>query len=339
MQLKVNAGVADTSVDEDSTITLSYKYVTADQVIQVDVDEPTMTSIPADNAETDYAAGAVQFIWTEDKEYAGDTYEKVTLNEASHEGPNGTSTDILDMLTTHDDKTWGVPPRGGPRARRSRVHAEATDAAGNSNEVSVTITVIERKPVKINLGPGWNLISLPGMPASADVNDVFSSDTVSVISQYDGRRVSPWTVWTRGSDGSLSSSPAGRTTIDSGLGLWVLSSDGSALEVDIPGTSKDAPAEVPPSIDLIAGWNLVAVILISVDEVGVNEYLPEGVWTRAFRLNNTTGQFDSFSPPSASATDDPPGEALKAAMPSGSTPPRRESSYPSSPLGYTGRVS
>ena len=36
---------------------------------------------------------------------------------------------------------------------------KATDAAGNSNEVSVTITVIERKPITVGLGPGWNLIS------------------------------------------------------------------------------------------------------------------------------------------------------------------------------------
>ncbi len=310
VELQASAG---RSFDEGDKINLSYSYVNADQVIQVDVDEPTMTSIPADNAETDYAAGAIQFKWTEDKEYAGDTYKTVTLNEASHEGPNGTSTDILDMLTTHDDKTWVYRPAADLALGDNEFTLKATDAAGNSNEVSVTITVIERKPVKINLSPGWNLISLPGMPASADVNDVFSSDTVSVISQYDGRRVSPWTVWTRGSDGSLSSSPAGRTTIDSGLGLWVLSSDGSALEVDIPGTSKDSPAEVPPSIDLIVGWNLVAVILISEDEVGVNEYLPEGVWTRAFRLSNTTGQFESFSPPSTSTTTETPaGEPLNA---------------------------
>ena len=295
VELMVNAGE---SVGKAATLSLSYKYVNADQVIQVDVDEPTLTSIPADNAETDYAAGAIQFIWAEDKEYAGDTYEKVTLNEASHEGPNGTSTDILDKLSTNDNKKWVFRPAADLALGDHEFTLKATDAAGNSNEVSVTITVIERKPVKIDLGPGWNLISLPGMPASADVNDVFSSDTVSVISQYDGRRVSPWTVWTRGSDGSLSSSPAGRTTIDSGLGLWVLSSDGSALEVDIPGTSKDSPAGVlPPSIDLIVGWNLVAVILIGDrTEVGVNEYLPQGVWTRAFRLNNTTGQFESFSP-------------------------------------------
>jgi hypothetical protein len=295
VQLVVGAGV---TIKKDATLSLSYKYVTADQVIQVDVDEPTMTSIPADNAETDYAAGAVQFIWTEDKEYAGDTYEKVTLNEASHEGPNGTSTDILDMLTTHDNKTWVYRPAADLALGDHEFTLKATDAAGNSNEVSVTITVIERKPVKINLSPGWNLISLPGMPASADVNDVFSSDTVSVVSQYDGRRVSPWTVWTRGEDGSLSSSPAGRTTIDSGLGLWVLSSDGSPLEVDIPGTSQDNPAAVPPSVELIPGWNLIAVIILDRDtkSVIVDDYLPEGVWSRAFKLDNTTGGFTAISP-------------------------------------------
>ena len=307
--MAVNADVEPTLINEDSTITLKYSYVNADQVIQVDVTDPTMRSIPADNDETDYAAGAVQFVWSDTGwkdsdgteqgtgEYAGDTYKTVTLNEASLEGPDGESKDILDLLTTNDNKRWVLRPAADLALGDHEFTLKATDAAGNSNEESVTITVIERKPVKIDLGPGWNLISLPGMPASADVNDVFSSDTVSVISQYDGRRVSPWTVWTRGSDGSLSSSPAGRTTIDSGLGLWVLSSDGSALEVDIPGTSKDNPAEVPPSIDLIVGWNLVAVILIGDrTEVGVNEYLPQGVWTRAFRLNNTIGQFESFSP-------------------------------------------
>ena len=54
--LKANAGK---SFEEGDKINLSYSYVHADQVIQVDVDEPTMTSIPADNADTDYAAGAV----------------------------------------------------------------------------------------------------------------------------------------------------------------------------------------------------------------------------------------------------------------------------------------
>ncbi len=300
VELQASAG---RSFAVGETIRLSYSYVNADQVIQVDDKAPTMTSTPADNSETDYAAGVIQFSWNDagedDKgEYAGDTYKTVTLSEASHEGPDGESMDILDMLTTNDNKTWVLRPDGEFALGVHEFTLTASDAAGNEAEVSVTITVIERKPVEIGLNPGWNLISFRGAPASLDVNDIFSSDTVSVVSQYDGRRVSPWTVWTRGSDGSLSSSPAGRTTIDSGLGLYVLSSDGSPLEVDIAGTSRDNPAQVPPSIELIPGWNLVAVIIIDrdQDEVEANDYLPSGVWTRAFRLSMTTGELESISP-------------------------------------------
>ncbi len=304
--LKVNAGE---EVAKDATVTLVYKYVTADQVIQVDVTKPTMTSNPKDNTETDYASGAIQFIWSEADEYAGDSYKTVTLNSAMHEA-SGTSTDILSKLRTNDNKTWTFNPEAPLALGAHEFTLKATDAAGNSNTVSVTITVIERKPVTINLSPGWNLISLRGMPASSDVNAIFATSSgVSVVSQYDGRRVSPWTVWNRREDGSLSSSPAGRTVIDSGLGMYVLS-DGTPLKVDIPGTSRDNPDVVPPSIELIPGWNLVAVILVSEDTVGVNEYLPEGAWSRAFRLNNTTGQFQSFSPltrqDNGMFNDDPP---------------------------------
>ena len=308
VELQANAG---RSFDEGDTINLSYSYVHADQVIQVDVTEPTMTSIPEDNSETDNASRAIQFIWSEAGEYAGDSYKTVTLNSAMHEGPSGTSTDILDALTTHDSKTWVYTPAEDLAIGDHEFTVKATDAAGNSNEVSITITITERKPVEIGLRVGWNLISFPGMPKSTDVNDIFTSDTISVVSQYDGRRVSPFTVWTRGEDGSLSSSPAGRMSIDSGLGLWVLSTDGSPLEVV---TTPDDVTQVPPSINLIPGWNLVAVILVSGSEVGVNEYLPEGAWSRAFRLNNLTGRFESFSPPAPSTTGEPAeaGVALKA---------------------------
>jgi hypothetical protein len=304
--LTAEAGVSAGLVEEGDTVTLKYSYVNSNQVIQVDVDEPEMTSTPADNAETDYTAGAIQFIWSEAGEYAGDSYKTVTLNEASHEGPDGESMDILDQLTTNDEKKWVLRPAEDLALGAHEFTLKATDAAGNDATVSTTITVIERKPVEVGLSPGWNLISFRGEPASLDANDIFSSDTVSVVSQYDGRRVSPWTVWTRGSDGSLSSSPAGRTTIDPGLGLYVLSTDGSALMVDIPGTSKDDPAQVPPSIELIPGWNMVAVIIIDRDEdsVDIDAYLPAEVWTRAFRLSSLTGALESLSP----GTGDNPAE-------------------------------
>ena len=325
VKLMVGSDVADSQVEKDDTITLTYSYVTADQVIQVDVEAPEMKSIPADNGETDYAAGAIQFIWSDagevneatgkyPGEYRGDTHDTVTLNSATHEGPSGTSTDITDMLTTNDDKRWVYHPAEALPLGNHEFTLKATDAAGNEAEVTINFMVVERKPVEVELSPGWNLISFRGAPASSDANDIFGADSgISVVSQYDGRKVSPWTVWTRGEDGTLSSSPAGNANIDPGLGLYVLSSDGSTLEVDIPGTSKDAPAEVPPSIDLIAGWNLVAIIIIDRNEtsVGVNEYLPAGVWSRAFYLDNATGQLRSISPPTVTENI-PAGTAINA---------------------------
>ena len=138
----------------------------------------------------------------------------------------------------------------------------------------------------------------------------------------------------------MSSSPAGRTTIDPGLGLYVLSTDGSPLEVDIPGTSKDDPAQVPPSIDLIPGWNLVAVIIIDrdADTVGVNEYLPAEVWTRAFRLDNETGELQSLSPFEVDE-DNPDTQLMEGQAPLGL---RRQGGSHRTQValwGYTGRVS
>ena len=291
-------------MDKGDTVTLKYSYVTADQVIQVDVTDPTLTSIPANAGSTDYAATAVQFNWSEGGEYAGDSYSTVTLNSASHKGPDGESMDILDALTTNDNKRWVYRPSADLAVGRHDFTLKATDAAGNDNTVTVHFTVTERKPVSVGLSPGWNLISLRGTPASLDVNDIFSSDSVSVVSQYDGRRVSPWTVWTRGSGGSLSSSPAGRTNIDPGLGIYVLSTDGSALSVDIPGASRDNPAELPPSISLIPGWNLIAVIILDRDtnSVAVDDYLPAGVWNRAFKRDNNTGALVSISPKASDQT-------------------------------------
>ena len=308
VQLLVGAGV---TIKKNATLNLSYKYVTADQVVEVDVDAPTMTSEPEDNSETDNAGRAIQFIWSDDDGYAGDSHKTVTLNSAMHEGPSGTSTDITDMLTSHDSMTFVYTPSTDLEIGDHEFTVKATDAAGNSATETVTITITERKPIKINLRVGWNLISFPSMPASTDVNDIFSSDTISVVTQYDARRVAPTTAWTRGEDGTLSSSPAGRTSIDPGLGVYVLSKDGSPLEVI---TQPDDVTRVPPVINLIPGWNLVAVILIGDrTEVGVNEYLPQGEWTRAFRLNSLTGQFESFSPaPAGTDGTVEPGVALKA---------------------------
>ena len=133
-----------------------------------------------------------------------------------------------------------------------------------------------------------------------DVNDIFGDDSISVVSQYDGRRVSPWTVWTRGEDGMFMSAPAGRTNIDPGLGLYVNSSDGTDLKVDIPGVSRDAPAAGAavhrPDTRLEPGGGHPHRPR---GKDGWSERVPARRKRGAERStsNNTTGQLRSFSPP------------------------------------------
>ena len=301
---KVTFASAGSMIASNGRIEIDYSYVNSDQVIQVDVDEPTLTSIPADNAETDYAGGAIQFIWSDDDGYAGDSYKTVTLSSATHEA-GGTTTDILGKLTSNDSKRWVLTPAEDLALGEHEFTLTASDAAGNSATETITITIVERKPVKVSLSPGWNLISFRGTPASTDVNAIFGDATVSTVSQYDGRRVSPWTVWSRDADGNFMSSPAGRMNIDPGLGLYVNSTDGAALEVDIPGASRDSLDQIPPSTELIPGWNLVAVLILNPDtkSVAVDDYLPEGTWTRAFKLDNITGRLQSISPKAEDGDD------------------------------------
>ena len=285
------------SIPLNTAVTVSYSHAAEGHIVQVDVTKPTLTSTPADGATTDYAGTVVQFHWDDD-EYAGDTNKTVTLNSVMHKGPDGESADVTDMVNTTDDKRWTYAPEGGLALGKHEFTLTATDKAGNvAKGAKTSFTVEARKPVTIGLNPGWNLISFRGAPASLDINDIFTDQSVTVVSQYDGSRASAWTVWTRNDEGMLTSTPAGQTTIDPGLGLYVLSSDGQSLEVDIPGISREDPATLPPSINLIAGWNLVAVIIIDrdVNRVEADAYMPKGAWTRAFKLNDV-GLLVSISP-------------------------------------------
>ena len=290
------------SIPLNTAVTVSYSHAAEGHIVQVDVTKPTLTSTPADGATTDYAGTVVQFHWDDD-EYAGDTNKTVTLNSVMHKGPDGESADVTDMVNTTDNKRWTYAPEGGLALGKHEFTLTATDSAGNvAKGAKTSFTVEARKPVTIGLNPGWNLISFRGAPASLDINDIFTDQSVTVVSQYDGSRASAWTVWTRNDEGMLTSTPAGQTTIDPGLGLYVLSSDGQSLEVDIPGISREDPATLPPSINLIAGWNLVAVIIIDrdVNSVLAKDYLPDEAWSRAFKLN-ASGVLESVSPGDNSA--------------------------------------
>ena len=112
------------SIPLNTAVTVNYSHAAEGHIVQVDITKPTLTSTPEDGSTTDYAGTVVQFHWSDD-EYAGDTNKTVTLNSAMHKGPDGESVDITDsaMLSTTDNKTWGLCLGRRPGARQARVHA------------------------------------------------------------------------------------------------------------------------------------------------------------------------------------------------------------------------
>ena len=138
------------------------------------------------------------------------------------------------------------------------------DAAGNTNAAphKGTVKVIKRKPYKLELRPGWNLVSLPGQPADTDVNAVIPADhPISAIRTYD-RASGGWIFAEEDGEGRFIGP---LVTGDNAIGFtannaYMLRTDSTqALEVDIPKIPAGA-AVFLPTINIEQGWNMVPIV-------------------------------------------------------------------------------
>ena len=273
-------------------VTVSYYYVDASQVIQVDVAAPSVTFVPGSGGSTDDVAPFIQINFDED-EYAGDTHKTVSVDSATLTAPDGSTTNIADNLTTTDNIDYLYRPSEDLALGEYQITVSATDEAGNQlKDASSKFTVKARAKTKIDMLAGWNLVSLRGAPVSLEINDVITDPSIDVVSTYDPALASPWTVWTRGTGGTLESSPAGRTTLNPGHGLWVRSSTGQALEVDIPGLSRNDVSQPPPVIPLSVGWNLVAAASVDPDvkTLDPDVYFSGLKWVRVYEYDTRSGR-------------------------------------------------
>jgi len=137
------------------------------------------------------------------------------------------------------------------------IKAEASDGYGNygvgySGMFSIT-TEVSPAPVtsyNISLHEGWNLISLPLIPTNSSIAAVTASinATVDIIWHYDAGTAT----WFWYSPGNPSST---LTTMEAGKGYWVYMD--SADTLDIAGKELPDPPTLPPTYDVVAGWNLI----------------------------------------------------------------------------------
>ena len=149
------------------------------------------------------------------------------------------------------------------------VKYEVEDEVENtSGELEHTFDVTERAEFEVPLVPGWNMISIPGDPADTAIDAVIGTDVpITAVYGYDPSIVGGWLTAVREADddGNFGAFAGTLTTINPNLGYWVLTSTFEPISVDIPQLTAGAATvgvvlpPQPPSIDIVVGWNLIAV--------------------------------------------------------------------------------
>ena len=160
----------------------------------------------------------------------------------------------------------------------------ATDTAGNSVTKEVDFEVLPRSAYEVDLRPGWNLVSFPGDPVDTAVDSVLPADHPATdVLTYDAG------IWISAARGEGNVWEGDLTDIDGQHAYWINTTSTKALEAVLvqPGIGS---ASRPPSIQLIAGWNLIPVTdLDQADEGEAQENyfssLPEESFVVAYTYN------------------------------------------------------
>jgi len=134
----------------------------------------------------------------------------------------------------------------------------ATDAKGNDDtDTSLELRVRSGATgCDIDLVEGWNLVSLPLIPDSDNISVVISVDTlasdnvsnIGIIWAYDP--VTEEFIYYMPGSGS-----GELATMEDGAGYWVFMQEDDTLT--ITGAQWPAPPAVPPTYDVVVGWNLI----------------------------------------------------------------------------------
>ena len=180
--------------------------------------------------------------------------EKVTVSKAEFGLSSATTLDnVTSELGTSDSKTF-IRATSALALGTYKATATATDLAGNTaTGLSKTFVIAKRAEFKLTVLPGTTLVSFPLTPSDTDINSVFSPDGIVSVSSYDA---TAGTFSSAVRDSESNDLAGNLTSIESGVGYIVVADAVSALVVAIPSLTASS---IPPSIDLVKGWNLVGV--------------------------------------------------------------------------------
>ena len=291
-----------TAIALGDIVKITYSYASSNsQIVEVDVTAPTISFDPASGTSTEDKQPFISIIYDDD-EYAGDNNTTVTVTKATLKDPDGTTTDILDSLSTSDNITFIYLPPADLVLGDYTITASGKDAAGNERkDITGTFTVKERALRSISLRPGWNLVSLAGTPFSTAIGDAITVASVDTVLGYDPTVPGGWLTAVRDTDGNFVGT---LTTVDATRGYWVHTSSFDPIKVDIPGLTAGAAA-LPPSIPLSQGWNLIPAVSLDPSFVDQDSdtYLSGLKWSRGYSWDTATQSFSGFIPNTVADTN------------------------------------
>ncbi len=177
----------------------------------------------------------------------GDSHSAVAITSITLNGD-----DVMDQTTRVSSSTRTYTLAAQDLATGDyELKVTGRDDAGNEATGTYEFEVAARKPYKLDLTPGWNLVSLPGTPLDSSVGSVMGDSMQSsiVLAYQDDQwltAVNDQGTWR----GTL-------TDIVGGYGYWVQTTAFESISTLIPETDTSS---VLPTAKVIAGWNLLGVV-------------------------------------------------------------------------------
>ena len=164
------------------------------------------------------------------------------------------------------------------------------DSVGNDVTKSVEFTVVEAKPFELDLKPGVNLVSIPGMPRDdGGMLDVALADApVSTVLTYDGMAAAtganPWLTSTKDPETGVFSGDI--TMLEPGKAYFITSAASYTVKVKL-----EAAGGLPPTISVRQGYNAIGYVSISGTEpIDIELYLSSIGWSVAYSYDPTPGK-------------------------------------------------
>ena len=247
--------------------------------------EVTVTALTLTNLDTDE-------VITEDVEvlFGGevdcvdhDVTGNVTLT-GTEEGATKASADQKDECAEH---TLAVNLTPG----MYMIEMTGVDTVGNEVTEDVEFEVTEAEPFEVELKPGQNFISIPGMPLgdAGNIDTLLADEAITAIRTYDASRglegQNPWLSATKDLETGMFNLDE-ITAIEPGKAYFINSTASVTIEVQLQGS-----VEFPPTIAVRQGFNGIGFWSVSGDtSADLDLYLGGIGWTVAYTYDPTPGR-------------------------------------------------